>query len=129
MKTATSSPASACPIKRCRSARSPAGISARRSSGNPTAIVPLLGSLIPFAKTAADRAGDPRKSLDERYRGKADYLGRVTEAGLALVSRGMCCARICRSCSNAPPPAGTGGLSRPAVNIGAAVNCDTVSVL
>lgn len=56
--------------------------------GNPTAIVPLLGSLIPFAKTAADRANDPRKSLEERYRGKTDYLGRVTEAGLALVKQG-----------------------------------------
>lgn len=58
------------------------------SSGNPNAIVPLLGSLVPFAKTAADRAGDPRKSLEERYRGRADYLGRVTEAGLALVKQG-----------------------------------------
>jgi len=58
------------------------------SSGNTTAIVPLLGSLIPFAKTAAERGGDPRKPLDERYRGKSDYLGRVTEAGLALVKQG-----------------------------------------
>jgi hypothetical protein len=58
------------------------------ATGNANAIVPLLGSLIPFAKTAADRAGDPRRSLDERYRGKSDYLGRVTEAGLALVKQG-----------------------------------------
>ena len=58
------------------------------ATGNPTAIVPLLGSLIPFAKTAADRAGDPRKSLEERYRGKSDYLGRVTEAALSLVKQG-----------------------------------------
>ena len=58
------------------------------SGGNPKAIVPLLGSLIPFAKTAADRGTDPRKSLEERYRGKSDYLGRVTEAGLALVKQG-----------------------------------------
>ena len=58
------------------------------SSGNPNAIVPLLGSLIPFAKTAADRGADPRKSLEERYRGKSDYLGRVTEAGLDLVKQG-----------------------------------------
>ena len=58
------------------------------SGGNPKAIVPLLGSLIPFAKTAADRGTDPRKSLDERYRGKSDYLGRVAEAGLALVKQG-----------------------------------------
>jgi hypothetical protein len=58
------------------------------SSGNPGAIVPLLGSLIPFAKTAADRAGDPRRSLEERYHGKSDYLGRVTEAALGLVKQG-----------------------------------------
>lgn len=58
------------------------------TSGNPNAIVPLLGSLIPFAKTAAERGGDPRKSIEERYRGKSDYLGRVTEAGLALVKQG-----------------------------------------
>ena len=58
------------------------------ATGNPKAIVPLLGSLIPFAKTPADRAGDPRKSLDERYRGKTDYLGRVTEVGLGLVKQG-----------------------------------------
>ena len=58
------------------------------SSGNPQAIVPLLGSLVPFAKTAADRNGDPRKALDERYHGKLDYLGRVTESGLSLVKQG-----------------------------------------
>ena len=58
------------------------------ATGNPKVIVPLLGSLIPFAKTPADRAGDPRKSLDERYRGKSDYLGRVTEVGLGLVKQG-----------------------------------------
>lgn len=58
------------------------------ATGNPKMIVPLLGSLIPFAKTPADRAGDPRKSLDERYRSKSDYLGRVTESGLSLVKQG-----------------------------------------
>jgi hypothetical protein len=58
------------------------------ATGNPTAIVPLAGSMIPFAKTAASRGADPRKALDERYQGKSDYLGRVTEAGLALVTQG-----------------------------------------
>ena len=43
---------------------------------------------MPFAKTAAERGNDPRKSLEERYRGKADYVGRVTEGGLALVKQG-----------------------------------------
>ena len=58
------------------------------SIGNPTAIVPLLGSLIPFARTQAERGDDPRKTLDDRYRGKSDYLGRVTEVGLGLVKQG-----------------------------------------
>lgn len=58
------------------------------ATGNPKAIVPLLGSLIPFARNAAERAGDPRRSLDERYRGKSDYLGRVTESALTLVKQG-----------------------------------------
>jgi hypothetical protein len=35
----------------------------------------------------ADRGSDPRKSLEERYRGKADYLGR-SRSGLALVKQG-----------------------------------------
>jgi hypothetical protein len=50
--------------------------------------VPLLGSLIPFTKTPAERGSDPRKSLEERYRGRTDYLGRVTEVGLSLVKQG-----------------------------------------
>ena len=58
------------------------------STGNPKAIVPLAGSLIPFAKTAAERRGDPRQSLEERYRGKSDYVGRATAIGLDLVKQG-----------------------------------------
>lgn len=58
------------------------------SIGNARAIVPLLGSLIPFAKTSAERGADPRKPLEDRYRSKADYLGRVTEVGLDLIKKG-----------------------------------------
>jgi hypothetical protein len=58
------------------------------STGNPKAIVPLAGSLIPFAKTSAERNGDPRKSLEERYRSKTDYVGRATEVGVSLVKQG-----------------------------------------
>lgn len=59
-------------------------------TGNPKSIVPLLGSLVPFARTTADRArtNDPRKALDERYASKADYLGRATEAALSLAKQG-----------------------------------------
>ncbi|MEO8681903.1 MAG: alpha/beta hydrolase domain-containing protein [Vicinamibacterales bacterium] len=59
------------------------------ATGNPTAIVPLLGSFIPFARTSADRtATDPRRSVAERYASRQDYLGRVTEVTLDLVKQG-----------------------------------------
>jgi len=60
------------------------------ATGNPAAIVPLLGSFIPFARTAPDRAAakDPRRSIAERYASRQDYLGRVTEVTLDLVKQG-----------------------------------------
>ena len=47
----------------------------------------MQGSYIPFPRTLADRArtGDPRLSVEERYGSRAEYLGRVSEAALALV--------------------------------------------
>jgi hypothetical protein len=47
----------------------------------------LLGSFEPFAPTRAERekAGDRRPSIEERYRGREDYLDRVNRAALALV--------------------------------------------
>ncbi|MDH3443561.1 MAG: alpha/beta hydrolase domain-containing protein, partial [Deltaproteobacteria bacterium] len=49
----------------------------------------LLGSFIPFAKTKADRreTGDPRLSLMERYKDKADYLRRISRAARHLVEQ------------------------------------------
>jgi hypothetical protein len=46
----------------------------------------LDGSFLPFARTKADREakGDPRLSLEERYRDKADYVAKVREAAAAL---------------------------------------------
>jgi hypothetical protein len=60
------------------------------ATGNPATIVPLLGSFIPFARTAADRAaaGDPRRAVAERYASRQDYLGRATEVTLDLVTQG-----------------------------------------
>ena len=50
----------------------------------------MQGSYIPFPRTAGDRerTGDPRTSIEERYGNRAEYLGRVTEAALALVDDG-----------------------------------------
>lgn len=48
------------------------------------------GSYIPFAKTKAERIanGDPRLSIEERYRNHADYVRQVTEAAHNLVNEG-----------------------------------------
>jgi hypothetical protein len=50
----------------------------------------LDGSYIPFAKTKAERLAkrDARPSLEERYRGKADYVARVTQAATSLEKAG-----------------------------------------
>jgi len=45
---------------------------------------------VPFPRTAADaqRTGDPRRPLADRYLSHADYLGRYAMAALALVEAG-----------------------------------------
>jgi len=55
--------------------------------GAPNELVSLLGSSIPFAATRAAReaAHDPRRSIEERYRSKDDYLAQVEQAADALV--------------------------------------------
>jgi hypothetical protein len=47
----------------------------------------MMGSTLPFPRTAAERArsGDPRLSIEERYRGRQDFLDRVRQAAEALV--------------------------------------------
>jgi hypothetical protein len=55
--------------------------------GNPTTVYALLGSYIPFARTRAEREArrDPRPSIEERYKGRDDYLQRIRAAAGALV--------------------------------------------
>lgn len=47
----------------------------------------LLGSFIPFAKTKAERrkSGDPRLSIEERYKDRNDYLRQIGRAARTLV--------------------------------------------
>jgi hypothetical protein len=47
----------------------------------------LLGSYVPFARTKAERkeTGDPRPSLEERYKDNADFLRKVKRAAKTLV--------------------------------------------
>jgi hypothetical protein len=55
--------------------------------GNPTTIVALLGGYVPLARTRAEREArhDPRPSIEERYKGRDDYLQRIRAAATALV--------------------------------------------
>ena len=55
-------------------------------SGGGGQILEYLGSTVPLARTAADRAGaaDPRPSLAERYASRESYLAEVRAAAAAL---------------------------------------------
>jgi hypothetical protein len=57
------------------------------SIGAPDQRVSFLGSYIPLSKTIADRrrAGDPRPSIEERYKNREDYLSRYERAAKRLV--------------------------------------------
>ena len=59
--------------------------------GNPTTIVALLGSYIPFPRTAAERQmnNDPRRPISDRYKDKDDYLTRIRTAARGLVKSGF----------------------------------------
>lgn len=59
------------------------------SIGAPEQRVAFEASYIPFAKTADERrkAGDPRKSVAERYGSREDYLDRFSHALDALVEQ------------------------------------------
>jgi hypothetical protein len=59
-------------------------------SGPTNVMSTTTGSFIPFARTRADRErnGDPRQSIEERYKSKDDYLDRLAKAANDLASRG-----------------------------------------
>ncbi|HUR35593.1 MAG TPA: alpha/beta hydrolase domain-containing protein, partial [Vicinamibacterales bacterium] len=59
--------------------------------GGSTQLVSLLGSRIPFARTPGDAAaaGDPRKSIAERYPSRESYLEAAREAANRLVKSGF----------------------------------------
>jgi len=62
----------------------------RPEAGPENVLSSMQGSYIPFPRTATDRqrTGDPRRSLEERYGSRNEYLGRVSAAALALVDDG-----------------------------------------
>jgi len=56
--------------------------------GNPD-LCDLSGQYVPFAVHQPDRKGDPRRSVEERYRSKAGYMARVREAVEDQVEEGL----------------------------------------
>jgi len=59
------------------------------TTGGDGQIIPMEGSTFPIAATADERqrTGDPRPSLAERYRDRADYLAHVRAAAEELVAQ------------------------------------------
>ncbi len=58
--------------------------------GAPDQLMSLMGATIPFPVTreAREAGGDPRRSIEERYPTKAEYLAQVRRATQALVADG-----------------------------------------
>ena len=57
----------------------------------PTGVVSSMqGSFIPFPRTRTDRerTSDPRRSIDERYQSRDQYLGLISKAASDLVEKG-----------------------------------------
>jgi hypothetical protein len=59
-------------------------------SGPTDVVSSMQGSFIPFPRTRADRerTNDPRRSIDERYQSRDQYLGLVSKAASDLVQKG-----------------------------------------
>ena len=57
------------------------------SIGAPGVTYDMVGSFLPFPRTRADREkmGDPRLSIEERYKSREDYLQKVVAAAETLV--------------------------------------------
>ncbi|MDQ6758806.1 MAG: alpha/beta hydrolase domain-containing protein [Acidobacteriota bacterium] len=59
--------------------------------GAPDELYSMVGSWIPFPRTKAEaqRLKDPRRSLEERYPSKRDYLEKITSAAQQMASQGF----------------------------------------
>jgi hypothetical protein len=59
-------------------------------SGPTNELAALTGSMIPFARTRADRerANDPRPSIEERYKSKDAYLELISKSANDLATKG-----------------------------------------
>ena len=59
-------------------------------SGPTNVVSSMQGSFIPLARTKAEReqSRDPRRSVEERYRGRDQYLAEITKAANDLAAKG-----------------------------------------
>ncbi len=59
--------------------------------GAPDELYSMVGSWIPFPRTKAEgqRLKDPRRSVEERYPSKRDYLEKITSAAQQMVREGF----------------------------------------
>ena len=59
-------------------------------SGPTNVLSSMQGSYVPLPRNAAERArsGDPRATVDDRYRDKDHYVGLVTKAAQELIDQG-----------------------------------------
>jgi hypothetical protein len=59
------------------------------STGAPERMADELGSYFPFPRTKAERekTGDPRLSIEERYRGEDEYMGKIAAVALQLLAQ------------------------------------------
>tara|TARA_B100001123_G_scaffold378899_1_gene447358 strand:- start:6311 stop:7972 length:1662 start_codon:yes stop_codon:yes gene_type:complete len=62
---------------------------ANADNGDPNSLVALAGSYIPFPTTQAQReqTNDPRRSIEERYASRNDFLAQVEAAGRELITQ------------------------------------------
>ncbi len=79
-------------------------------------LCPLLGGVAPFAATREERmkTGDPRPSLEERYRSSAEYVAKVDAAARGLVAGAIdvagglapsaCCCGVADTLAKLRPP-------------------------
>jgi hypothetical protein len=63
--------------------------------GAPDELFSMVGSYIPFATTRRERtkAGDPRPSMEERYKDRQDYMDRIAAAANDLARAGYVLTR------------------------------------
>ena len=59
--------------------------------GAPERLASEIGSYLPLPRTRADRerSGDSRKSIEERYASREEYIGRISLAAIKLVEDGF----------------------------------------